>query len=89
MRHSSMTRPVGSGWPGRRPCFACHAWYRYREFQEVAGYNAKNFGKGEIARFGKLLEPGAIADGVHWLLSLPPDVNVNEIMIRPPGQSYP
>lgn len=58
------------------------------EFQKVAGYNEENFGKG-IAQFGKLLEPQAIADGIHWLLTLPPHVNVNEIMIRPTGQSYP
>lgn len=57
-------------------------------FQDVAGYNEENFGKG-IARFGKLLEPQAIADGILWLLSLPPHINVNEIMIRPTGQSYP
>lgn len=58
------------------------------EFQNVAGYDEENFGKG-IAQFGKLLEPQAIADGVHWLLTLPPHVNVSEIMIRPTGQSYP
>jgi NADP-dependent 3-hydroxy acid dehydrogenase YdfG len=58
------------------------------EFQSVAGYDEENFGKG-IAQFGKLLEPQAIADGVRWLLTLPPHVNVNEIMIRPTGQSYP
>jgi NADP-dependent 3-hydroxy acid dehydrogenase YdfG len=58
------------------------------EFQNVAGYNEENFGKG-VAQFGKLLEPQAIADGIHWLLSLPPHVNVNEIMIRPTGQNYP
>ena len=58
------------------------------EFQNVAGYDEENFGKG-IAQFGKLLEPQAIADGIHWLLTLPPHVNVNEIMIRPTGQSYP
>lgn len=58
------------------------------EFQDVAGYNEENFGKG-IAQFGKLLEPHAIADGIQWLLTLPPHVNVNEIMIRPTGQSYP
>jgi NADP-dependent 3-hydroxy acid dehydrogenase YdfG len=57
-------------------------------FQEAAGYNEENFGKG-IAQFGKLLEPQAIADGICWLLTLPPHVNVNEIMIRPTGQSYP
>ncbi|MFH1080450.1 MAG: SDR family oxidoreductase [Pseudomonadota bacterium] len=58
------------------------------EFQDVAGYNEGNFGKG-IASFGKLLEPQTIADGIHWLLTLPSHVNVNEIMIRPTGQSYP
>ena len=58
------------------------------EFQQVAGYNAENFGK-SIAHFGKLLEPQAIADGVAWLLALPPHVNVSEIMIRPTGQNYP
>ena len=58
------------------------------EFQAVSGYNEENFGKG-IAHFGKLLEPQAIADGIHWLLTLPPHVNINEIMIRPTGQNYP
>jgi NADP-dependent 3-hydroxy acid dehydrogenase YdfG len=58
------------------------------EFQNVAGYDEENFGKG-IAPFGKLLEPQAIADGIKWLLTLPPHVNVNDITIRPTGQSYP
>jgi len=58
------------------------------EFQAVAGYNEENFGKG-VAQFGKLLEPQAIADGICWLLTLPPHVNVNEMMIRPTGQNYP
>lgn len=58
------------------------------EFQDVAGYNEENFGKG-IAQFGKLLEPQAIAEGIRWLLTLPSHINVNEIMIRPTGQSYP
>jgi len=58
------------------------------EFQDVAGYDQENFGKG-IAQFGKLLDPQAIADGIYWLLTLPSHVNVNEITIRPTGQSYP
>jgi NADP-dependent 3-hydroxy acid dehydrogenase YdfG len=58
------------------------------EFQAVAGYNEENFGK-NIAQFGKLLEPEAIAEGIRWLLSQPPHVNVSEILIRPTGQSYP
>jgi NADP-dependent 3-hydroxy acid dehydrogenase YdfG len=58
------------------------------EFQKVAGYDEENFGK-SIAQFGKLLEPQSIADGILWLLALPPHVNVNEIMIRPTGQVNP
>ena len=58
------------------------------EFQAVAGYNHENFGK-NIAQFGALLEPEAIAEGIRWLLAQPPHVNVSEIMIRPTGQSYP
>jgi NADP-dependent 3-hydroxy acid dehydrogenase YdfG len=58
------------------------------EFQQVAGYDEENFGS-SVAQFGKLLEPQAIADGIQWLLTLPPHVNVSEIMIRPTGQGYP
>ena len=58
------------------------------EFQQVAGYNEENFGR-SVAQFGKLLEPQSIAEGILWILSLPPHVNVNEIMIRPTGQTYP
>jgi NADP-dependent 3-hydroxy acid dehydrogenase YdfG len=58
------------------------------EFQEVAGYNEENFGNA-VAQFGKLVEPQAIAEAIYWLLTLPPHINVNEIMIRPTGQNYP
>lgn len=58
------------------------------EFQGVAGYDEKNFGT-SVAQFGQLLEPGAIADSICWLLSLPPHVNVSEIMVRPTGQGFP
>jgi NADP-dependent 3-hydroxy acid dehydrogenase YdfG len=58
------------------------------EFQQVAGYHEENFNKG-IAHFGQLLEPQAIAEGICWLLTLPPHINVSEIMIRPTGQNYP
>jgi NADP-dependent 3-hydroxy acid dehydrogenase YdfG len=58
------------------------------EFQGVAGYDEENFGK-TVAQFGRLLDPQAIADGIHWLLALPPHVNVSEIMIRPTGQGFP
>ena len=57
-------------------------------FQKVAGYTEENFGK-SVSRFGKLLVPQDVADGVAWLLALPPHVNVSELMIRPTGQPYP
>ncbi|OIQ01549.1 MAG: short-chain dehydrogenase [Syntrophobacteraceae bacterium CG2_30_61_12] len=57
-------------------------------FQAVAGYTEENFGTA-VAQFGQLLEPQAIADGIQWLLTLPPHVNVSEIMIRPTGQPAP
>jgi len=58
------------------------------EFQKVAGYDEETFGKG-VAQFGRLLEPQSIADSILWLLTLPPHVNISEILIRPTGQSYP
>ncbi|MCX5805095.1 MAG: SDR family oxidoreductase [Proteobacteria bacterium] len=58
------------------------------EFQEVAGYNKENFFN-TVNQFGELLEPRDIAEGIYWLLTLPPHVNINEIMIRPTGQNYP
>ncbi len=58
------------------------------EFQAVAGYDEENFSKA-VAPFGQLLEPQVIADGIHWLLRLPPHVNVNEVTIRPTGQIFP
>jgi NADP-dependent 3-hydroxy acid dehydrogenase YdfG len=58
------------------------------EFQAVAGYNQENFGN-VVEQFGTLLEPENIADAIFWLLSQPPYMNVNEIMIRPTGQNYP
>jgi len=54
------------------------------EFQKVAGYDEENFGK-ELP-YGELLEPQAIAEGICWLLSQPPHVNVSEMMIRPTGK---
>jgi len=58
------------------------------EFQRMAGYDEKSFGT-FTAQFGTLLEPGDIAEGIRWLLTLPPHVHVNEIMIRPTGQISP
>ncbi|MCL2458638.1 MAG: SDR family oxidoreductase [Desulfobulbus sp.] len=58
------------------------------EFQQMAGYDEEKFGA-FTAQFGALLEPGDIAEGIRWLLTLPPHVHVNEIMIRSTGQSTP
>jgi len=58
------------------------------EFQDVAGYTAENFGK-SVARWGKLLEPDAVADAITWVVGLPPHVNVSDLVIRPTGQDYP
>lgn len=58
------------------------------EFQEVAGYDMAQFDK-FAAEFGALLAPEDLAEGIRWLLCLPAHVHVNEIMIRPTGQSYP
>jgi len=57
-------------------------------FQQVAGYTPENFGR-SIAKFGRVLDPQAIADGVAWVLTQPPHVNVSDITIRPIGQDYP
>jgi len=57
-------------------------------FQKVAGYTEENFGK-TVAKYGQVLEPQTIADGIAWLLSQPPHVNVSELMIRPTGQNIP
>jgi NADP-dependent 3-hydroxy acid dehydrogenase YdfG len=57
-------------------------------FQDAAGYDpslVKSFNE----KFGPLLKPKDIADTVTFLLSLPPHVNVNEIMIRATRQDYP
>jgi NADP-dependent 3-hydroxy acid dehydrogenase YdfG len=57
------------------------------EFQEVAGY-AESF-TNAVKRFGKLLVPEDVAEAILFVLSQPPHVNVNDLMIRPVGQDYP
>jgi NADP-dependent 3-hydroxy acid dehydrogenase YdfG len=57
-------------------------------FQDVAGYTKEGMAKMR-EMFGQLLDPQNIADSIQWLLSLPSHVNVNEITVRPTGQSYP
>jgi NADP-dependent 3-hydroxy acid dehydrogenase YdfG len=58
------------------------------EFQGVAGYTPENFFK-SIARFGPLLKPDDVARAVVFVVTQPPSVHVNELVIRPTGQDYP
>jgi NADP-dependent 3-hydroxy acid dehydrogenase YdfG len=58
------------------------------EFQENAGYTKENFYKG-IERFGKVLEPGDVARVIGFVVSQPPHVHVNEVVVRGTGQDYP
>ncbi len=58
------------------------------EFQEVAGYDAENFGK-TVAKFGEVLQPQDVARTIGFVVSQPSHVHVNELTIRPVGQDYP
>ena len=58
------------------------------EFQEVAGYTYENFTK-SIARFGKVLSAEDVAQSINFIVSQPPHVHINELVIRPTGQDYP
>lgn len=58
------------------------------EFQEVAGYNAENFFN-RAAECGRLLDPDDVARAITFVVSQPPSVNINELVIRPTGQDYP
>ena len=58
------------------------------EFQQVAGYTYDNFGK-SVAKFGKLLLPEDVARAIVFMVSQPPHVHVNDLVIRPVGQDYP
>jgi NADP-dependent 3-hydroxy acid dehydrogenase YdfG len=42
-----------------------------------------------VRRWGELLEPDEVAAAILWILSLPPHVNVSELLVRPTGQDYP
>jgi NADP-dependent 3-hydroxy acid dehydrogenase YdfG len=58
------------------------------EFQSVAGYTPENFYK-SIEHFGTLLKPEDVAEAVTFIVSRPPSVHVNELVIRPTKQDYP
>ena len=58
------------------------------EFQQVAGYNPENFYR-TVERFGKMLDPADVARVVGFVVSQPPHVHLNDIMVRPTKQDYP
>jgi NADP-dependent 3-hydroxy acid dehydrogenase YdfG len=58
------------------------------EFQAVAGYNRENF-YDTISRYGPLLQPQDVADAIAYIVTRPPHVLINELVIRPAGQDYP
>ena len=58
------------------------------EFQENAGYTKDNFYK-TIEKYGKVLDPQDVARVIAFVVSQPPHVHVNELVVRPTGQDYP
>lgn len=57
-------------------------------FQDVAGYSdelVKNFHD----KFGPLLAGEDIADAIHHIVTLPPNVNISDLVVRPTRQDYP
>jgi NADP-dependent 3-hydroxy acid dehydrogenase YdfG len=57
------------------------------EFQAAAGYGDAFYKT--IEKYGKPLEPADVAEAIRFVVSLPPHVAVNELVIRPTGQDYP
>ena len=58
------------------------------EFQSVAGYNAdwqQNF----MQKFAPVLQPQDVARVITFILSQPPHVHINDVMLRPTRQDYP
>ena len=58
------------------------------EFQQVAGYDADQFGS-FMEQIGPVLEPEDIARLIVFTTSQPAHVALNDIMIRPTRQEYP
>jgi NADP-dependent 3-hydroxy acid dehydrogenase YdfG len=58
------------------------------EFQGVAGYTQENFYK-NVEKFAPLLAPEDVARAITFVVSQPPHVHINDLMIRPTGQEYP
>ncbi len=58
------------------------------EFQQVAGYDAKQFGE-FMESIGPVLVPEDIADAVAYMCSRPAHVAVGDLVIRGTRQEYP
>jgi len=58
------------------------------EFQGVAGYDDAWL-KGVWERIGPVLKPEDVARTVSFIAGQPPQVHVNDVMIRPTRQDYP
>lgn len=58
------------------------------EFQDVAGYDAETFGN-TVAKFGAMLAPEDVARSIRFVVTQPPNVHINDLMIRPVGQDHP
>ncbi len=58
------------------------------EFQMVAGYDRENFYK-TIEKYGALLKPEDVAEAIAFIVTRPPYVLINDMVIRPAGQDYP
>ena len=58
------------------------------EFQTVAGYNVEwqqNF----MNKFAPVLKPDDVARVISFIISQPPHVHINDVMLRPTRQDYP
>lgn len=58
------------------------------EFQEVAGYDPVGFGE-FMERIAPVLSPEDIARVIAFVVSQPPGVHVNDVVVRPTRQEYP
>jgi NADP-dependent 3-hydroxy acid dehydrogenase YdfG len=58
------------------------------EFQQLAGYDEENFDSA-VGEFGKLLEPQAIAEGIHWQLTWQPQGQGQRNHDPPHGSELP
>ena len=58
------------------------------EFQQVAGYSDQWF-KEFSEKIGPVLEPEDIARTIAFVVSQPPHVHINDLVIRPTRQDYP